>query len=96
MYFFHMHFSSICLFFFQVIKDGKLLVLVLLLVAFDVIILVAWEAFDPLVVRYHNRTLEQHPDPMNDNQVLIPQTRFCASKYMWYFGGLLCGIKGWQ
>ena len=34
------------------------------------------------------------PDPHNDNQILIPQTRFCESKNMWYFGGFLYAIKG--
>ena len=79
---------------FQIIKDSKLLILVLLLVITDIIILSAWEVFDPLTVKFYNKTHEQQPDPLNDNQVLIPQTHFCESKYMWYYGGLLCGIKG--
>ncbi len=34
------------------------------------------------------------PDPENDNQVLIPQTRFCESPHMWYFAGIIYAIKG--
>ena len=34
------------------------------------------------------------PDPDNDNQVLIPQTRFCESPHMWYFAGIIYTIKG--
>ena len=31
---------------------------------------------------------------MNDNQVLIPQSRFCQSTHMWYFNGIIYAIKG--
>jgi len=34
------------------------------------------------------------PDPSNDNQVLIPQSRFCESSHMWYFAGVLFAVKG--
>ena len=33
-------------------------------------------------------------DPNNDNQMLIPQMRFCESPHMWYFAGIMYGIKG--
>ena len=33
-------------------------------------------------------------DPDNDNQVLIPQSRYCESAHMWYFAGILYAIKG--
>ena len=36
------------------------------------------------------------PDPANDNQILIPQSRFCKSSHMWYFAGVLYAIKGLQ
>ncbi|KAK2166254.1 hypothetical protein LSH36_40g05026 [Paralvinella palmiformis] len=78
----------------MVIRDYQLMGIVCILVCLDVTVLAVWEIVDPLLLKFHNKTMEQIPDPVNDNQVLIPQTRFCESPHMWYFVGIIYAIKG--
>ncbi|KAK2188874.1 hypothetical protein NP493_117g04006 [Ridgeia piscesae] len=78
----------------MVIKDYQLLGIVCIQVGLDVVVLSVWEALDPLHIVFLNHPLEQVTDPHNDNQVLIPQSRYCESAHMWYFAGILYAIKG--
>ncbi|KAK2172393.1 hypothetical protein NP493_966g00017 [Ridgeia piscesae] len=78
----------------MVIKDFQLLAIVCIQVGLDVVVFSAWEALDPLQIVFFDRPLEQVTDPDNDNQVLVPQSRYCESENMWYFTGILYAIKG--
>ncbi|KAI0214291.1 Gamma-aminobutyric acid type B receptor subunit 2 [Lamellibrachia satsuma] len=78
----------------MVIKDYQLLGIVCIQVGLDVVVLSVWEALDPLYIVFHKHPLEQTADPENDNQVLIPESRYCESSHMWYFAGILYAIKG--
>lgn len=73
----------------KVIKDYKLFMVVLILLAFDVCILVVWHYVDPFYRETNNGTSIQDGDIL-----IIPQLEHCQSKQMSFFLTLIYVYKG--